>query len=198
MTIAALLPRHLQMFLLTVIVRQLLYQTTVMLMQLQQVKTGLILPSVCTLACSTYLSNQLGSWERISLSNLKCSSRPCWSSDHDSGKSRRLESKDQDWLDAPYEQNWLQLISMARYALCLVTSCCSRQTACCWLRWWGPWALLIPVKAIRVGVRFYKKDWGAAIAQWINLRLPSCRPGFKPQAHHLRLKSICAIFVMWK
>ena len=27
--------------------------------------------------------------------------------------------------------------------------------------------------------------WGAAIAQWICLHLKSCRPGFKPQAHHL-------------
>ena len=27
--------------------------------------------------------------------------------------------------------------------------------------------------------------WGAAIAQWIRLRLPSCRPGFESQAHHL-------------
>ena len=25
---------------------------------------------------------------------------------------------------------------------------------------------------------------GAAIAQWIRLRLPSCRPGFESQAHH--------------
>ena len=47
---------------------------------------------------------------------------------------------------------------------------------------------------------------GAAIAQWIRLRLPSCRPGFESQAHHLnfyhgRLRciysQICAIFVMW-
>ena len=27
---------------------------------------------------------------------------------------------------------------------------------------------------------------GAAIAQWIRLRLPSRRPGFESQAHHLR------------
>ena len=26
---------------------------------------------------------------------------------------------------------------------------------------------------------------GAAIAQWIRLHLPSCRPGFESQAHHL-------------
>ena len=26
---------------------------------------------------------------------------------------------------------------------------------------------------------------GAAVAQWIRLRLPSCRPGFESQAHHL-------------
>ena len=28
---------------------------------------------------------------------------------------------------------------------------------------------------------------GAAVAQWIRLHLPSCRPGFDSQAHHLRL-----------
>ena len=40
--------------------------------------------------------------------------------------------------------------------------------------------------------------WGAAIAQWICLRLPSCRPGFESQVHHLHffIYSICAIFVM--
>ena len=27
---------------------------------------------------------------------------------------------------------------------------------------------------------------GAAIAQWIRLRLPFCCPGFESQAHHLR------------
>ena len=27
--------------------------------------------------------------------------------------------------------------------------------------------------------------WGAAIAQWIHLRLPSCHPGFESQARHL-------------
>ena len=30
-------------------------------------------------------------------------------------------------------------------------------------------------------------DGGAAIAQWIFLRLPSCHPGFESQAHHLCL-----------
>ena len=41
-------------------------------------------------------------------------------------------------------------------------------------------------------------SWGATIAQWIRLRLPSCRPGFKSQARHLCffIYSICAIFVM--
>ena len=39
---------------------------------------------------------------------------------------------------------------------------------------------------------------GAAIAQWIRLRLPSCHPGFESQARHLCffIYSICAIFVM--
>ena len=27
--------------------------------------------------------------------------------------------------------------------------------------------------------------WGTTIAQWIHLRLPTCRPQFKYQAHHL-------------
>ena len=37
---------------------------------------------------------------------------------------------------------------------------------------------------------------GAAIAQWICLHLPFCRPGFESQAHHLRfyhLKYLCNI-----
>ena len=45
-----------------------------------------------------------------------------------------------------------------------------------------------------------RKKWGAAIAQWICLCLPSCHPGFKTQAHHLCFFHLqfCAIFVMWK
>ena len=31
-----------------------------------------------------------------------------------------------------------------------------------------------------------KRNGGAAVAQWIRSRLPSCRPGFDSQAHHLR------------
>ena len=31
----------------------------------------------------------------------------------------------------------------------------------------------------------YLMGWGAAVAQWIRLRLPSFRPGFEFQAHHL-------------
>ena len=40
------------------------------------------------------------------------------------------------------------------------------------------------------------KSWGAAIAQWIRLCLPSCCPGFESQAHHLRfyhLQYLCYI-----
>ena len=43
-----------------------------------------------------------------------------------------------------------------------------------------------------------------AIAQWIHLRLPSCRPGFESQANHLSFyfiySQICAIIVivLWK
>ena len=44
----------------------------------------------------------------------------------------------------------------------------------------------------------YSMIWGAAIAQWIRLCLPFCRPGFESQARHLRffIYSICATFVM--
>ena len=36
----------------------------------------------------------------------------------------------------------------------------------------------------KIGLNFYSIG-GAAIAQWIHLRLPSCHPGFKSQAHNL-------------
>ena len=39
---------------------------------------------------------------------------------------------------------------------------------------------------------------GAAIAQWICLRLPSCCPRFLFQAHHLCLYQLILISVMWK
>ena len=32
----------------------------------------------------------------------------------------------------------------------------------------------------------FSTQWHNKIAQWIRLRLPSFRPGFKSQAHHLR------------
>ena len=34
---------------------------------------------------------------------------------------------------------------------------------------------------------------GAAIAQWICLRLPFCRPGFEFPKHHLHFKFLCFI-----
>ena len=34
---------------------------------------------------------------------------------------------------------------------------------------------------------------GAAIALWICLRLPSCCPGFKSQAHHLRFQQFITL-----
>ena len=37
---------------------------------------------------------------------------------------------------------------------------------------------------------------GAAIAQWIRLRLPSCPPGFESQAHHLFIVKFCTVFVI--
>ena len=42
--------------------------------------------------------------------------------------------------------------------------------------------------------------WGAAIAKWIRLCLPSCRPGFESQANHLSFyftySQICAKLVI--
>ena len=45
--------------------------------------------------------------------------------------------------------------------------------------------------------------WGAAIAQWIHLRLPSCRPGFDSQAlhlcfYHLLCNSYYICTLLWK
>ena len=37
--------------------------------------------------------------------------------------------------------------------------------------------------------------WGAAIAQWIRLRLPSCRPGLESQAYQL---SFYKFIIVWK
>ena len=38
---------------------------------------------------------------------------------------------------------------------------------------------------------------GAAIAQWICLRLPSCLPGFESQAHHLCFFSIYIVRIVY-
>ena len=42
------------------------------------------------------------------------------------------------------------------------------------------WSIFIPDFLPLLRRRIF---WGAAIAQWIRLRLPSCRPGFESQAH---------------
>ena len=39
---------------------------------------------------------------------------------------------------------------------------------------------------------------GAIIAQWFRLRIPSCRPGFESQTHHLPFYHFILICVMWK
>ena len=47
----------------------------------------------------------------------------------------------------------------------------------------------VPRLHIRMTSPQSNKQWadlGAAIAQWIRLRLPFCRPRFESQAHHLR------------
>ena len=43
---------------------------------------------------------------------------------------------------------------------------------------------------------YFKQDISAAIAQWIRLRLPSCRPGYESQAHHLRFFSIYIVQIV--
>ena len=40
-----------------------------------------------------------------------------------------------------------------------------------------------PIQIIKASKLHYR---GAAIAQWLHLRLPSYHPGFKSQSHHLR------------
>ena len=35
------------------------------------------------------------------------------------------------------------------------------------------------------GMQTLRLFWGAAIAQWILRRLPSCRPGFESLSHHV-------------
>ena len=44
----------------------------------------------------------------------------------------------------------------------------------------------------------YIEHRGAAIAQWIRLRLPSYHPGFESQAHYLCFYHFILICVMWK
>ena len=42
-----------------------------------------------------------------------------------------------------------------------------------------------------------KRKSVATVAQWINLRLPFCGPGFKSQAHYLRfLQSIFLLYLL--
>ena len=43
-----------------------------------------------------------------------------------------------------------------------------------------------------------KKERGAAIAQWIHLRLPSCCPGFESQAHNLHFYEFIFELRIWK
>ena len=64
---------------------------------------------------------------------------------------------------------------------------------------------MIPFSSRRILEYKNKVKWGAAIAQWIRLRLPSCRPGFESQANHLHFFQfilfklyICIWIGMWK
>ena len=53
---------------------------------------------------------------------------------------------------------------------------------------------------VRGNYQDIRGKWGAAIAQWNSLRLPSCCPGFESQANHLSYyfiySQICAILVI--
>ena len=52
--------------------------------------------------------------------------------------------------------------------------------------------------AERLGADVIYKFKSDAIAQWIHLHLPFCRPGFEPHAHHsyfYHFSLICTIFV---
>ena len=40
-------------------------------------------------------------------------------------------------------------------------------------------------------------SWGATIAQWIRLSLPTCCPRFESQAHHLRFYQFKFQFKLW-
>ena len=54
---------------------------------------------------------------------------------------------------------------------------------------------LHPLAAIKGQSRHTKGD---TIAQWVHLRLPSCRPGFESKSHHLCFYQSILICVGWK
>ena len=51
---------------------------------------------------------------------------------------------------------------------------------------------------LRFEETFTRKLLHLAIAEWIRLRLPSCCPRFKSQAHHPCFHQFILICVMWK
>ena len=53
-------------------------------------------------------------------------------------------------------------------------------------------SFVIKVQRIFGTIKLLKK-WGAAIAQWIHLCLPYCRPGLESQAHHLCFYELCLV-----
>ena len=69
---------------------------------------------------------------------------------------------------------WVILKNCSSYFLGIFWKICTTFD----LNIWSHCPKLNPAKNI--------SEWGAAVAQWIRSRHPSCRPGFKSQAHHLR------------
>ena len=46
---------------------------------------------------------------------------------------------------------------------------------------------------VKKDINILIKKRGAAIPQWIRLRIPSCRPGFESQAYHLSFYSFIIV-----
>ena len=67
--------------------------------------------------------------------------------------------------------------------------------------WWGiKWGARCtngPASFLVINGTYLKDNMGAAIAHWICLHLPSCRPGFESQAHHQCFNQFIFEFHIW-
>ena len=66
---------------------------------------------------------------------------------------------------------------------------------------WCPLIISIDVNRVSLKIIHYGKTslrWGAAIAQWICLRLPSCCRGFTSQSHHQHFYQFKIEFKLWR